>query len=168
MSPEGAGRRDWSTGRRTRTISSDRLGDIADTAEANRAFVRRHYEKLAGGDWRGAAEDYAEEASNFGRAVGREGVRRVLEDIYTTFPDWSMEIEEMAVEAENVVVRCRVSGMHRGIGKLPVNGGKLVGVEPSGKPFEVQHIHWYKVRDGQFVDHYAVRDDLGMMSQLGF
>jgi hypothetical protein len=44
----------------------------------------------------------------------------------------------------------------------------LVGVEPTRKRFEVQHIHWHRLRDGQFVDHYAVRDDLGMMSQLGF
>jgi predicted ester cyclase len=78
-----------------------------------------------------------------------------------------VEIEEMAAEGDSVIVRCRVSGTHRGIGRLPVNGGKLVGVEPSGNHFEVQHIHWYKIRDGRFVDHYAVRDDLGMMAQLG-
>ena len=143
-------------------------GELADTDGSNRALVQRHYEKLAAGDWRAASEDYADDASNFGRRVGREGFRRVFEDIYTTFPDWSMEIEEMAVEGENVIVRCRVSGTHRGIGQLPVNGGKLIGVEPSGKRFEVQHIHWHKIRDGRFVDHYAVRDDLTMMSQLGF
>lgn len=74
----------------------------------------------------------------------------------------------MALEGDNVIVRCRVSGTHRGIGRLPLNGGKLVGVEPSGKSFEVQHIHWHKIRDGQFVDHYAGRDDLKMLSQLGF
>lgn len=73
----------------------------------------------------------------------------------------------MAVEGENVVVRCRVSGTHRGIGRLPVNGGKLVGVEPSGERFEVQHIHWFKIRDGRLVNQHAVRDDLSVMSQLG-
>lgn len=137
-----------------------------DTNESNRAFVERHYEKLTGGDWRDAANDYADDACNFGRPVGREGFLRVFEDIYTTFPDWTMEIEELAVEGENAIARCRVSGTHQGIGQLPVNGGKLVGVEPSGKRFEVQHIHWHKIRDGRFVDHYAVRDDLRMMSQL--
>lgn len=144
------------------------MGEIADTGKANCALVRRHYEKLAAGDWSAAAEDYAVDASNFGRPVGREGFRRVFEDIYTTFPDWSMEIEDMAAEGENMIVRCLVSATHSGIGQLPLNGGKLVGVEPSGKRFEVQHIHWHKIRDGRFVDHYAVRDDLRMMSQLGF
>jgi steroid delta-isomerase-like uncharacterized protein len=143
------------------------VGETQGTAEANRALVRRHYEKLAAGNWRAAADDYADDAANFGRPVGREGFLRVFEDIYTTFPDWSMEIEDTAADGESVIVRCRVTGTHRGIGQLPVNGGKLVGVEPTGKGFEVRHIHWHKIRDGRFVDHYAARDDLGMMSQLG-
>jgi steroid delta-isomerase-like uncharacterized protein len=141
---------------------------MSSPAEQNSEFVRRHYEKLRAGDWKAAAEDYAVDAANFGRLVGREGYLRVFEDIYTTFPDWSMEIEDMAAEGDNVIARCRVSGTHLGVGRLPVNGGRLVGVEPTGKRFEVQHIHWHRLRDGRFVDHYAVRDDLGMMSQLEF
>jgi predicted ester cyclase len=65
------------------------------------------------------------------------------------------------------VVRCQVSGTHRGIGRLPMNGGMLVGVEPTGKRFEVAHIHWYKLKNGKIVDHFATRDDVGMMAQLG-
>jgi predicted ester cyclase len=42
----------------------------------------------------------------------------------------------------------------------------LVGVPPTGKRFEVSHIHWYTLRDGKIVEHYANRDDLGMMRQL--
>ena len=48
-----------------------------------------------------------------------------------------------------------------------MNGGMLVGVQPTGKRFEVSHIHWYTLRDGKIVEHYANRDDLGMMQQLG-
>jgi predicted ester cyclase len=43
----------------------------------------------------------------------------------------------------------------------------LVGVQPTQKHFEVQHIHWYKLRDGKIVAHTANRDDIGMMRQLG-
>jgi SnoaL-like polyketide cyclase. len=42
-----------------------------------------------------------------------------------------------------------------------------VGVEPTQKHFEIQHIHWFNLRDGKIVDHYATRDDIGMMRQLG-
>lgn len=132
-----------------------------------RAFVLSHFEKLCAGDWRAAADDYAEDACNFGRPVGRAGYLAVFEDIYTTFPDWRMDVEELLVHGDDVVVRCRVCGTHLGVGRRHVNGGKLVGVEPTGRRFEVTHIHWLKLRDGKFVEHYAARDDLGMLSQLG-
>jgi predicted ester cyclase len=48
-----------------------------------------------------------------------------------------------------------------------VNGGMLVGVPPTGRHFEVQHIHLMQVRGGKIVEHFANRDDLGMMKQLG-
>jgi len=73
----------------------------------------------------------------------------------------------MVAEGDSVVVRSRVSGTHRGVGKLAVNGGMLVGVPPTQKRFEVETIHWYKLRDGKIVEHCAGRDDVGMMRQLG-
>lgn len=140
---------------------------VADRVEANRQLIRAHHERLNRGDWAAAALDYAEDALNFGRAVGRAGLRATLEDIYTTFPDWKMEIQEMVAEGDVVVVRSTVSGTHKGVGKRPINGGMLVGVPPTGKRFEVQHIHWYTVRDGKIVAHQATRDDMRMNRMLG-
>src|SRR5438552_6948804 len=73
----------------------------------------------------------------------------------------------MVAKEDSVVMRCKVGGTHRGVGKIPVNGGMLVGVTPTGKHFETDHIHWLKFRDGKIADHYATRDDIGMMRQLG-
>ena len=139
-----------------------------ETAEQkNLEIIRRQIEKWTSGDVDAIAEDFALDTHNHGEPVGRAGVRAVVEDIWRTFPDWRGETIEILAEKDSVVVRLNVSGTHRGIGKIPVNGGMLVGVEPTGKRFEVQHIHWYKMRDGKIVDHHAVRDDLGMMQQLG-
>ena len=91
----------------------------------------------------------------------------VLNDIFTTFPDWHVEVVEMVAKEDSVVMRCKVGGTHRGVGKIPVNGGMLVGVTPTGKHFETDHIHWLKFRDGKIADHYATRDDISMMRQLG-
>jgi predicted ester cyclase len=99
--------------------------------------------------------------------VGRQGVLRVRIDIHTTFPDWKMEIEDLDAVGNDVIARMIVSGTHKGVGKIPVNGGLLVGVPPSGNAFKVQHIHWYELKDGLIVEHRACRDDVGMMQQLG-
>jgi len=80
---------------------------------------------------------------------------------------WVTVVPANAGSSASVVVRCRVSGTHEGVGRIPVNGGMLVGVTPTHKHFEVQHIHWYKLRDGMIIDHYANRDDMDMMRQLG-
>ena len=135
--------------------------------QKNLEIIRRQIEKWASGDLDAIAEDFALDTRNHGEAVGRAGVRMVIEDIWRTFPDWRAEILEMLAEKDSVVVRLNVSGTHRGIGRFPVNGGMLIGVEPTGESFEVQHIHWYKMRDGEIVDHYANRDDVEMMRQLG-
>ena len=79
----------------------------------------------------------------------------------------NVEILDAVGVDDDVVIRARVSGTHRGVGRLPVNGALLVGVPPTGKSFVVQHIHWYRMKDGQIIDHKANRDDLGMLQQLG-
>jgi predicted ester cyclase len=142
---------------------ADNQGVIAQ----NIAVIRDQHEKLNRGDWQAAVEDFAEDTRNFGTPVGQNGIRLVLEDIYRTFPDWRMEIVEIAAVGDSVIVRCKVSATHRGVGRIPVNGGLLVGVAPTHKHFQVQHIHWYKLRNGKIVDHYATRDDIGMLQQLG-
>jgi predicted ester cyclase len=87
-------------------------------------------------------------------------------DVFTTFPDWHMEIVEMIASDDVVVVRARVSGTHKGIGKMTLNG-MPPGAAPTGKRFEVTNMHWYRLRDGLVVDHFANRDDLGMLRQVG-
>lgn len=144
--------------------------------ERNRMLVRRHLDSLNRGDWKHAAELFAPNVRHHlgnwqtGRestVSGQKTLTDNLEDIFRTFPDWKMEVVEMVAEGESVVVRCRVSGTHRGIANKRMNGGLLLGVQPTGKRFEVQHIHWYKVRRGKITDHFANRDDLGMSQQLG-
>ena len=65
------------------------------------------------------------------------------------------------------MVRGIFSGNHLGVGRLPVNGGMLIGAPPTGHHFEVQQIHMLQVGGGKIVEHFANLDDLGMMQQLG-
>jgi len=132
----------------------------------NQEVVRRYYEAINRGDAQAAAGEFAEDAKNFGRPVGRKGIEDRLVDIFTTFPDWKMEILETVASGDVVVVRCRVSGTHRGVCTMPLNG-MPVGVAPTGKRFEVTHMHWHTLRDGKIAEHYANRDDLGMLRQIG-
>ncbi|MGE0682475.1 MAG: ester cyclase [Candidatus Binatia bacterium] len=139
---------------------------MTDLDETQRTVVRQH-DAFNQGDTDAAAAFFAEHTRNHGRPVGREMVRAVLKDIQATFPDVQLRILQCVVEGEWVTVRCTFSGTHQGMGRLPVNGGLLVGVQPTGRFFEVQHIHMYQIQNGQIVEHFANRDDIGMMQQLG-
>ena len=139
----------------------------ADLAARNAETIRRHHAVMNSGDVAAAAQFFAVDTRNHGVPVGRVGVLHVLTDIYATFPDWRMEIEDLAAIDDDVVVRMIVTGTHKGVGKIPVNGGLLVGVPPTQKSFKVQHIHWYTLKDNLIVEHRACRDDVGMMQELG-
>lgn len=139
----------------------------AAQAKANVATLKAYYAAFNGGDIAKAVGFYSPDTRNHGRIVGRPGLARVLTDLRTLFPDYRHDLIEITADNDVVVTRNRVSGTHKGIGKIPVEGGMLVGVPPTGKPFSVQHIHWWRFKDGLIVEHYATRDDLDMMQQLG-
>jgi predicted ester cyclase len=87
-------------------------------------------------------------------------VRTVLEEIKINFPDAKLTTLNSVAEGEWVVVQFTYSGTHRGTSRFPVDSGMLVGVQPTGRTFEVQHIHMYGVLDGKIAEHFANRDDV--------
>jgi predicted ester cyclase len=133
----------------------------------NEKIVRAMHEAFDRHDFEAAAALIAPDARNHGEVVGRQGFQFVWNDIATRSPDVKLEILELVASGEWVVTRNRYSGTHLGIGRIPVDGGFLVGVEPTGKSFSVQHIHMYRVQNGLITEHWANRDDILMMEQLG-
>ena len=139
---------------------------VVDTG-ANRKVVDRFLEAVDRGDLDAAVATFAEDSINNGRQVTREQLKAVLQDIKTRFPDARLTTVRSVAEGEWVVLQAIYSGTHRGVGRLPVDGGMLVGVPPTGKSFEVQTIHMFRVVSGTIKEHHANRDDIGMMRQLG-
>jgi predicted ester cyclase len=87
---------------------------------------------------------------------------RKFEDLHVRTPDISFKSEEIVAVGDNVIARGQYSGTHLGVACLPVDGGLLAGVPPTGRKVAVQHIHCFKLRDGLIVKHTATRDALGM------
>jgi predicted ester cyclase len=150
------------------TAISSRTQEAALTEEdRNLKVVKGFWEAFNRGDVPAALVFWADPVMNAGREVPRAFIGKIFEDIRTRTPDIHFTAQEMVAIKENVIVRGEYSGTHLGIAQLPIDGGLLVGVPPTGKKFVVQHIHWFKVKNGLIVDHRATRDDLGMMIQLG-
>src|SRR6266487_3836777 len=70
------------------------LSQATDDVKRNEDVVRHFVESINRRDVQSAVLDLAEDAKNFGRSGGREQMRHVLQDIYTTFPDYHYETRD--------------------------------------------------------------------------
>jgi predicted ester cyclase len=133
----------------------------------NAAVVLAEHAAIARGDIDAILASYAPNATNHGRPVGREGLLRVFESLAMAFPDAQFEVTTLLEMGDVVFCEGVMTGTHLGTPTMPVLGGLLVGVPPTGRRVAVQHMHTYRFVDGLIVEHRAVRDDLGMLQQLG-
>ena len=144
--------------------------------EANMDLIRRFWEASERGNSDEMAAFWAPDAINHGGQTtqaqhpppaGPEGLKRVFISLLTAFPDRKYLIEDLIATGDKVVCRLTVSGTHQGVPEIPVEGGMLMAVPPTGKAYTVQQIHIFRVENGKIAEHWAARDDLGMMQQLG-
>lgn len=140
-----------------------------DLQAANKQLIRRLVDEGHNRqDARAAAAFYVEDATNHGRVVGRAGMQRVFETLYRVFPDFSYRILESTAEQDCVVCKCEMTGTHRGEPLLrEAFSGMLNGVLPTGRKVTVLQFHSFRICDGLITEHAAVRDDMGMVLQLG-
>ena len=93
---------------------------------------------------------------------GREGLRQILENIRHDFGDGVVEPHHLIAEGEFVANHVTVRGVHRA-STMPL----LAGTEPTGVDVSWRFIHIWRVVNGQIVEHWACRDDLGVLNQIG-
>ncbi len=112
-----------------------------------------------------AAGAYVEHAiAPFGRVEpgavnGPRHLREVAEWLLAQFPDLRMTTVALACEGCTVVARVLSEGTNR---------GRLNGVlPPTGRFFSAEQTHWFRIDDGRLAEHWATRDDLTAMLQLG-
>jgi predicted ester cyclase len=111
------------------------------------------------------AEDHVEHAvAPFGQsAPGKvnepQATRQTAEWLLAQFPDMDMTKEAIVSECDTVAVRVLSEGTNLG----PLNGV----VPPTGKRFSARQSHCYRVADGNLAEHWATREDLPTMLQLG-
>ena len=137
------------------------------TSSASADVIRRENEIANRHDLEAWVDCYRMDATNHGRLAGRDGHRQIFHSLVTAFPDLHFELREIVADGDRLMCEIIMSGTHLGTPDLPILGGLLVGIPPTEKRFTVQTIHFYRVDGDKIVEHRAVRDDLGIMQQLG-
>lgn len=83
------------------------------------------------------------------------------------FSDLRFDVLHVVSEGDTTIAHVTMSGRQTGpFVVFPVQA-KPVAFPPTDRTFSVRQCHVFTTRDGLHVEHTAVRDDLGMMTQLG-
>lgn len=75
------------------------------------------------------------------------------------FSDLRFELRETAVDGPTVIAASVMTGRHT---------GTFQGIPATGRTFGQQQVHIFTTADGRITGHRAVRDDLGLLLQLGW
>jgi len=131
-------------------------------AEDGKNVVRRFYDETNAGNLsvidEVLADDFTEHEDFPGIEPGKEGVKQFFSIFRSAFPDLRMDAHEIVEEGDLVCVRATMAGTQE---------GEFMGMQPSGKHFEVEGFDMCRVRDGRIVDHWGIFDSMAMMQQLG-
>lgn len=77
--------------------------------------------------------------------------------------------ETCVVGGDVVVTHGTMSGRHTGPFTVYDDDARVAQVfPPTGRTFSVHHAHFFRMRDGLIVEHWAVRDDRALGEQLGW
>lgn len=145
------------------------MQDTDATLEHHKDLVRRWLALFSDVDGMDAdqiaADDYIEHAlAPFGSLEpglvdGPAHLRAAAAWLTAQFPDIEMTVESIIGEGDMVALRVATRGTNLG----PLNGV----IPPTGRTFSARQSHWFRIRDERLAEHWATREDLVAMLQLG-
>ena len=143
---------------------------IVEQLEANKQLVRTHFQALNDEQSQLLDKIHHPQGRNHAQAAfdlsrwpqevpfGPREVQRTFEWLRRGFSNLRVEIIDLLAEGDKVMARVEMSGDH---------DREFVGLEPSGRSWRYQHVHIFRIEDGLIAEHWAVREDLKAMIQLG-
>lgn len=133
------------------------------TQEANMLLMRRFYEEFwcnGNADAVDAlvAPDFTDHQLPRNWQPGPEGLKQLVREWRTGFPDMWETIDEMFASGDKVVGRFTLTGTHE---------GPFLGIEATGRSISITGIDILRIKDGRITDFWYNEDTFGLMMQLG-
>jgi lactoylglutathione lyase len=127
------------------------------------AIVEEAFGRIAAGDDTVfdelVAEDYINHAAG---PQGRDGWRQTLRHVNNDIRQTGIEIHQVFGDDEFACVHMTMHGVHEA-STMPL----LDGVAVSGRDVAWRYIHIFRVANGQLAEHWAARDDVDLLRQVG-
>ncbi|HEX4430304.1 MAG TPA: ester cyclase [Frankiaceae bacterium] len=105
------------------------------------------------------AEDFIQHAA---APQGREGFRQTVAILEHDLDGPTATIHRVVAQGDLVVVHLTMNGRHMA-STMPL----FEGLAPTGEAIAWEFIHIWRVAGGAIVEHWACRDDVGLLAQVG-
>ena len=105
------------------------------------------------------AENFLQHAAG---PQGRDGLRQTLATLDHDLDHPTATIHRVIAQDDLVVVQLTMHGRHVA-STMPL----LAELAPTGEPVAWDFIHIWRVVDGSIVEHWACRDDVALLAQVG-
>jgi len=133
-----------------------------DVLRMNKAAARRVLEESFPANDQDALravmdESFVNHEAPPGTPPGPGSVTMFVDMLSAAFSDQRWTMQQVIAEGDLVAIHCVHSGRHT---------GDFFGLPATGRSFSYKQMHVIKMRDGKGVEHWAVRDDAGLMRQL--
>lgn len=103
------------------------------------------------------------------RQPGPAGVLATGEWLHNLAADISWDVHEVVQQGDLVAVHVTMRGHQSNPHTIYDPAGQPAQVMPNhGHAFAITQTHWFRMREGLVVEHWANRDDMGMALQLGW
>jgi len=104
------------------------------------------------------SEEWVDIPAAPGQPPGREGMKHLIAQLTTSFPDLKVRNEEILQEGNKVIVRSQLTGTQR---------GNFVGLLAKNRALNIMAIDIHEFRDGKIVRTWHTEDWLTGLHQLG-
>jgi len=133
------------------------------TAQEPLEVVREYVDRVTDGDLDVLDDLVAADMVNHASGLqGREGLRTILEIVEHDLGPVTGTTHHLFSDGDLVTQHSTLHGTHRA-STMPL----LAGIPVSGTAVDWEFIHVWRVANGQIVEHWATRDDVGLLVQLG-
>ncbi|HWD51871.1 MAG TPA: ester cyclase [Acidimicrobiales bacterium] len=126
-------------------------------------IVEELFRRRAAGDDAAVDELVAEDLVNHAAGPqGRAGWKQIIATIENDLGQVEIEHHHLIAEGDLVAHHMTMSGTHQA-STMPL----LAGAPVTNAPVAWTYIHLWRIADGRVVEHWACRDDVGLLRQVG-
>lgn len=104
---------------------------------------------------------YADDATLHGYTgvgPGREGIAAFYRNMWTSFPDARVDVQEIIETGDRLVVRFEFAGTQK---------AAFIGIPATGRPVRFHGITILRMKDGKCVERWSASDFLTAVVQMG-